>query len=190
MEQTFSFVKPDGVKRGLVGEIIKRFEKSGLKLVACKMVAPSEDLFLKHYNSNDPARLKLWGEKTLKSYVKAGKDGKKELGTDDPMELGKMVSGWLMKYVTSGPVVAMLWEGENAVQKVMDLTGPTMPVDAPPGTIRGDFSKDSAVFANAEKRGVLNLVHVSTSLEEANFEKSLWFTVSEVHEYERSNENS
>ena len=189
MEQTFSFVKPDGVKRGLVGEIIKRFEKAGLKLVACKMVAPSKEHFEKHYNSSDPKRLALWGEKTLKSYGKAGKDAMAELGTTDQMELGKMVSGWLMKYVTSGPIVAMLWEGENAVQKAMDLTGPTMPVDATPGTIRGDFSKDSAVFANAEKRGVLNLIHVSTSIDEANFEKSLWFTKEEIHEYKRTDEN-
>lgn len=183
MEQTFSFVKPDGVKRGLVGEIIKRFEKAGLKLVACKMIAPSKDLFSKHYNSKDPERLKLWGEKTLKSYEKAGVDPMKELGTTDKEVLGRMVSGWLMNYVTSTPIVAMIWEGENAVQKAMDLTGPTMPSDAPKGTIRGDFSKDSAVFANAEKRGVLNLIHVSTSLKEANFEKNLWFTPSEIHQY-------
>ncbi len=190
MEQTFSFVKPDGVKRGLVGEIIKRFENAGLKLVACKMIIPSKDLFAKHYNSSDPARIKLWGEKTLKSYEKAGVDAMKELGTTDTTELGKMVSGWLMNYVTSAPIVAMIWEGENAVQKGMDLTGPTMPADAPKGTIRGDFSKDSAVFANAQKRGVLNLIHVSTSIEEANFEKNLWFTPSEIYEYERSNETS
>lgn len=189
MEQTFSFVKPDGIKRGLVGEIIKRFEKAGLKLVACKMIKPSEEMFMKHYNSKDPARLKLWGEKTLKSYTKAGKDATQELGTTDETELGKMVSGWLMKYVTSGPVLAMIWEGETAVSKAMDLTGPTMPVDAPKGTIRGDFSKDSAVFANAQKRGVLNLIHVSTSIEEANFEKSLWFNPSEIHEYKRTGEN-
>ena len=185
MQQTLTFVKPDGVKKGLVGEIIKRFENAGLKLVASKMVSPSKDLFHKHYNSNDPARLKLWGEKTKKSYEKFGKNVKDDLGTDDDMELGKMISGWLMDYVTSGPIVLMVWEGENAVAKAMELAGPTMPTDAPKGTIRGDFSKDSAVIANAEKRGVKNLIHVSTSLEEANFEKSLWFSPSEIQGYQR-----
>lgn len=186
MQQTLSFVKPDGVKRGLIGEIVKRFEDAGLKLVACKMVSPEKVLFHKHYNSNDPDRLKLWGEKTMKSYQKSGKDVKEDLGTDDPIELGKMISGWLMDYVTSGPIVLMIWEGENAVQKGMELAGPTMPTDAPKGTIRGDFSKDSAVIANAEKRGVKNLIHTSTSIEEANFEKNLWFTPSEIQEYQRT----
>lgn len=185
MEQTLTFIKPDGVKKGLIGEIIKRFEDAGLKMIACKMVSPSKEQFHKHYNSNDPDRLKLWGEKTMKSYEKSGKSVKDDLGTDDPTELGKMISGWLMDYVASGPVVIILWEGENAVQKAMDLAGPTMPVDASPGTIRGDFSKDSAVVANAQKRGVKNLIHVSTSLAEANFEKNLWFTPSELHEYKR-----
>lgn len=189
MEQTLTFVKPDGVKLGLIGEIIKRFEKAGLKMVACKMVSPEKELFHKHYNSKDPDRLKLWGEKTMKSYEKVGKSVKDDLGTDDPTELGKMISGWLMDYVTSGPVIIILWEGENAVEKAMELAGPTMPTDAPAGTIRGDFSKDSAVIANAEKRGVKNLIHVSTSIEEANFEKSLWFKPDEIHDYKRSDEN-
>lgn len=189
MEQTVVLIKPDGIKRGLVGEIIKRFEQTGLKMTACKLVAPPKDLFEKHYNSTDPKRLRLWGEKTLKNYTEFGKDAKKDFGTDDPMELGKLVKGWLMDYVTSGPVLAMLWEGRHAVQNGMNLAGPTMPVNAPGGTIRGDFSTDSAAYANAEKRGVMNLVHVSTSTEEANFEKSLWFTKEEIQDYKSTLEN-
>lgn len=189
MEQTVVLIKPDGVKRGLIGEIIKRLEQTGLKLVAAKMVAPQEEQFLKHYNSQSPERLKLWGEKTLKTFTKFGKDAKKDLGTDDPRELGIMVNKWLMDYITSGPVLAMLWEGKHAVQNTMNIAGPTMPVDAPAGTIRGDFSTDSAAYANSEKRGVMNLVHVSTSIEEANFEKSLWFKPQEIHEYKRTDES-
>jgi len=188
METTVVLIKPDGVKRGLVGEIIKRLEQSGLKMTACKMVAPPKDLFEKHYNSSDPKRLMLWGEKTLKNYAEFGKNAKKDLGTNDPMTLGKMVNKWLMDYVTSGPVVAMLWEGKHAVQNAMNMAGPTMPVNAPAGTIRGDFSTDSAAYANSEKRGVMNLVHVSTSIEEANFEKSLWFKPSEIHDYKRTDD--
>lgn len=185
MEHTLTFVKPDGVRKGLVGEIISRFERAGLKMIACKMVSPEKNLFHKHYNSNDPDRLILWGEKTMKSYQKSGKNVKEDLGTDNPTELGKMIAGWLMDYVTSAPVVIILWEGENAVQKGMELAGPTMPTDAPKGTIRGDFSNDSAVIANAQKRGVRNLVHVSTSIPEANFEKNLWFKKEEIQEYKR-----
>lgn len=183
MEQTVVLIKPDGMKRGLIGEIIHRFERQGLKLVACKLVKPDKEHFEKHYNSSDTKRLKLWGEKTLKNYTEFGKDAKKDLGTDDTLELGKLVSKWLMDYVTSGPVLAMLWEGKHAVQNVINLAGPTMPVNAPAGTIRGDFSTDSAAYANSEKRGVMNLVHVSTSIEEANFEKSLWFGSSEIYAY-------
>lgn len=188
MEQTVVLVKPDGVKRGLVGEVTRRFERMGLKIVALKMVKPTENLLLKHYRSDDPATLKRWGEKTLKTYTQYGRNAKRDLGTDDPVELGKMVNKWLFDYVTSGPVVAMLLEGKHAVENVMMAAGPTMPVQSPAGTIRGDFSLDSAAYANDEKRGVMNIVHVSTSVEEANFEKTLWFTPEEIFEYKRVEE--
>lgn len=188
MEQTVVLIKPDGIKRGLIGEIVKRFEQTGLKLVATKLTSPSKEHFEQHYNSADPKRLQLWGEKTLKNYTEFGKNAKKDFGTDDPAELGKLVSKWLMDYVTSGPVLAMVWEGRHAVQNGMNIAGPTMPVNAPAGTIRGDFSTDSAAYANSEKRGVMNLVHVSTSVEEANFEKSHWFTPEEFYSYKRSDE--
>jgi nucleoside-diphosphate kinase len=186
MEQTFVMIKPDGVKRGLVGELIHRFERSGLKIVAMKMVEAKDEVLLKHYNANDPKTLQRWGEKTLKTYTQYGKDAKKDLGTDNPQELGKMVKGWLFDYVKSGPMVAIILEGRHAVDNVVTMTGPTMPVAAAPGTIRGDFSTDSAAYANDEKRGVMNLVHISASLEEANFEKGLWFTKEEIHNYKRA----
>jgi nucleoside-diphosphate kinase len=91
MEQTFVMIKPDGVKRGLAGELIHRFERAGLKIIAMKMVEGKDDLLLKHYNADDPKTLQRWGEKTLKTYSQYGKDAKKDLGTDDPQELGKMV---------------------------------------------------------------------------------------------------
>src|SRR3989338_5826830 len=188
MEQTIILIKPEGVKRGLIGEIIKRFERVGLKIIGMKMVAATGDLLAKHYRSNDPATLKRWGEKTLKTYTQYGKDAKKDLGTNDPMELGKMVNKWLFDYVTSGPIVAIILEGKHSVENTLSVSGPTMPVQSPAGTIRGDFSTDSAAYANDEKRGVQNLVHVSASLEEANLEKTLWFTPSEIHKYKRVEE--
>src|SRR3989344_7999838 len=188
MEQTVVLIKPDGVKRGLIGEILRRFERVGLKIVGVKMVAASDDLLVKHYQSNNPATLKRWGEKTLATYTHYGKNAKKELGTDDPMTLGKMVNKWLFDYIKSGPIVAVLLEGKHAVENAISIVGPTMPVHSPAGTIRGDLSTDSAAYANDEKRGVMNLVHVSASIEEANLEKTLWFTREEIHEYKRVEE--
>src|SRR3989344_4531783 len=183
MEQTVVLIKPDGVKRALVGEIIHRFERMGLKIVAMKMVKPSQEHLHKHYGTDKDSTIQRLGSKTLETYKKYGKDAKADLGTDDPKELGKMVVGWLLDYVSSGPVIAILLEGYHAVENVINAAGPTMPVQAPPGSIRGDFSTDSAAYANTEKRGVANLIHISGSEEEANFEKTLWFSPSEIHSY-------
>ena len=183
MEQTFVMVKPEGVKRGLVGEVIKRFENAGLKLIAVKMVSAPQELLEKHYKSTNEEYLKSLGGKTLATYEKYGLDAQKDFGTNDKLELGKLVMSWLLKYMKSGPVVPMIWEGRHAVENVISLVGPTMPVAAPGGTIRGDFATDSAAYANQERRGVMNICHASGSVEEANVEKSLWFDVSEVHQY-------
>lgn len=188
MEQTVAIVKPDGVKRGLTGEIIKRFEQSGLKVVAIKMVYPQDAILHKHYRSTDTEYLKSLGQKTTDTYKHYGMDIKAEFGTEDTLELGKLVMDWLLRYIKSGPVVALILEGRHAVDNARSIAGPTMPVMAPAGTIRGDFSTDSAAYANREKRGVMNLVHISGSKEEADFEKSLWFAPSEIHEYKRVEE--
>lgn len=188
MEQTLVLIKPDGIKRGIIGEILHRFERMGLKIVAMKMVYPTDDQLLKHYQSDKEATLKRWGEKTLSTYTKYGKNAKKDFGTDEPLELGKLVNKWLFDYVKSGPMLAMILEGRHAVENVVNLAGPTMPVNAPAGTIRGDFSTDSAAYANEEQRGVMNLVHISASVEEANFEKMIWFTPEEIHSYKRNDE--
>ena len=188
MEQTVVLIKPDGVKRGIVGEIVHRFERMGLKIVAMKMVSASTNMLLKHYQSDKEATLKRWGEKTISTYKKYGRDPIREFGTEDPLELGKLVNKWLFDYVQSGPMMAILLEGRHAVENVVNLAGPTMPVAAAAGTIRGDFSTDSAAYANDERRGVMNLVHISASVEEANFEKAVWFSPSEIFKYKRADE--
>lgn len=188
MERTLIIVKPDGVKRGLTGEILSRFERAGLKIVGVKMIKSPIDTLHKHYKSTDKEYLQSLGNKTLKTYEKYGMNAKKGLGTDDPLELGKMVMDWLLSYMTSAPVVAAVLEGRHAVDNVISLVGPTMPVSASGGTIRGDFSTDSAAYANVEKRGVMNLVHASGSIEEAQFEIALWFQPTELHSYKRVEE--
>lgn len=189
MEQTFVMIKPDGVKRGLTGEVIRRFERSGLKLVAIKMLTPEIAHLHKHYNTDKEDTILRLGGKTLATYEKYGRDAKADFGTNDPKDLGKMVVEWLIKYMKSGPVVAMVLEGRHAVDNVISLVGPTMPVSAPGGTIRGDFSTDSAAYANIERRGVMNIVHASGSVEEAKFEVALWFDPSEIHNYKRVEEH-
>ncbi len=187
MERTFVMVKPDGVQRALVGEIIRRFEKAGLKIVAMKMVRADKALVNKHYPS-DEKWLSVVGGKTLESYQKYGIDAKKQLGTSDPVAIGKMVKGWLVDFICSDPVVAMVLEGNHAVENVRKIVGSTLPLVALPGTIRGDYAVDSPDLANARKRPIRNLVHASGSLEEAKFEISLWFTSKEIYEYGRADE--
>jgi nucleoside-diphosphate kinase len=183
-ERTLVLVKPDGVMRGIVGDIISRFERAGLKLVGLRMVQINEDFASRHQPS-DKEWHKGIGNKTLESYKKYGGDAKKELGTDDPQAIGQMVANWNLEYLTSGPIVAMVWQGNHAIDNVRKMIGHTLPVFAAPGTIRGDFSKDSPALANAMKRGVRNVVHASGKPEEAKSEIELWFGPDEVHDYER-----
>lgn len=189
MEQTLVVIKPDGVKRGLIGEIISRFEKAGLKIVALKMIWVDKELVGKHYPESRTELLRGIGEKTLKTYAEYGKDPKVELGTDDPLEIGKIVNMWNMELLTSGPVVAMVVEGNHAVDNVRRIVGPTLPAFAPPGTIRGDYSIDSPVLANQKKRSVRNLIHASGNLQEAKYEIDLWFGNQDIHSYKRADED-
>ena len=187
MEQTVVLIKPDGVKRGLVGEMLTRFEKTGLKIVALKMVWVEADLVAQHYSDNEDF-LRAMGEKTLKTYLEYGKDPGEELGTDDPFKIGQMIRKWNIEFLTSGPVVAILFEGIHAVSNVRMIVGPTLPVFAPPGTIRGDYSIDSPILANQAGRAVKNLVHASGTPEEAEFERKLLFHEDEISSYKRADE--
>ncbi|MDA1334462.1 MAG: nucleoside-diphosphate kinase [bacterium] len=187
-EKTFIMVKPDGVRRGLTGEIIKRIEQRNLKIIALEMDSPSKDKFDGHY-PKDPKWIKRVGEKTLTTYAKYGFDAKRELGTDKTEEIGPMVREWLLDFMTSGPVVRMVVEGVHAVDMVRKIVGDTMPAKAEMGTIRGDFSADSAASANRDKRAVHNLVHASETPEEAEHEIGYWFEKGSVYTYKRTDEN-
>ncbi len=190
MEQTLVIVKPDGVVRGLTGEILSRFEKVGLKLVAAKMVTSKKELAEKHYPKD---RDELWtgiGQKTLENYENLGIDPVEMLGTADKKEIGHMVRVWLLDYITSGPVFAVVLEGPHAVEHVRKICGHTLPLLSAPGTIRGDFSYDSAYLANTGKRAIKNLIHASGTVEEAKYEIPLWFDKDEITTYERTDEKA
>lgn len=183
-ERTVVLVKPDGVKRGLVGRVLTRFEEAGLKIVGMKLVWVDRELAEKHYPESRTELLKGIGEKTLATYEKYGRDPEEDLGTKDALELGKMVNKWNIDFVTEGPVVALLLEGLHAIDNVRMVAGNTLPVFANPGTIRGDFSIDSPALANAEKRAVRNIIHASGNIEEAKYEEQLWFRNDEIQDYE------
>jgi nucleoside-diphosphate kinase len=187
-ERTVVLLKPDTVKRGIIGEITSRFEKVGLKIVAMKMVWVNQDLVAKHYPDNRDY-LTAVGNKTLKSYAEYGKDPGEELGTKDPYEIGVMVRKWNMDFLSSGPVVAVLLQGLHAVDNVRMMVGHTLPRFAEPGTIRGDYSMDSPILANLDKRPVKNMIHASGNVEEAQFESQLWFRDNEIHDYKRVDED-
>jgi nucleoside-diphosphate kinase len=187
-EKTVLLIKPDGVKRGLVGEIIGRLEKRGLKVIALQMVQASREQVDGHY-PKDKAWIKRLGEKSLNTYKEHGMDPKEELGTDDPAKIGEMVRSWLIDFLTSGPIVKMVVKGIRAVDMVRKIAGPTMPTAAEMGTIRGDFSVDDAAAANRRKRAVHNIVHASETPEEAEHEVKYWFAPEEIHDYKRAEED-
>lgn len=181
MERTLVLLKPDAVQRAIVGEIITRFEKAGLKLIATKMVRPDKELAHKHYPVDRREFIEGMGHKTLESYKEEGHDPMANFGTADPHEVGLQLHKWLVDFLVSGPVIAMVLEGPNAVELVRDIRGHTIPAKAKKGTISGDYSDDSAVKANMEKRSIKNLVHASSDKEEAEFEINLWFLPDELH---------
>ena len=187
-EKTLVLVKPDGVKRGLVGEVISRIEKRGLKFVGLEMFQASPQQVDGHY-PKDEKWIRRLGEKTLKNYQSYGFDAKKELGSEDPMEIGKLVRSWLINYMTSGPMVKIAVEGIHAISMVRKIVGSSMPSEAEMGTIRGDFSVDDATAANRDKRAIHNLVHASENEEEAEHELNFWFSAEDVFDYKRAEED-
>jgi len=183
-EKTFVLIKPDGVQKGLIGEIIKRFEQRDLKIVALEMFQPTSKQIDKHYPKDDTWVTRL-GEKSLSTYKKYGLDPESILGTDDAFKIGKMVRDWIVDYMSSAPLVRIVVQGLHAVDMVRKIAGSTLPFQADMGTIRGDFSNDSPALANSEKRAVMNLIHASETSEEAKHEIAHWFGDFKAHDYRR-----
>lgn len=184
MERTLVVLKPDSVQRGIVGDIITRFEKTGLKIIGLKMFVPTTDVLDRHYPADREEFVRGIGERTLESYREVGLDVKKQFGHEDALKVGHEVRKWLVDFMRSGPVVAMVLEGPHAIEVVRKIRGHTLPQKALPGTITGDYSFDSSYVANSANRPIRNLVHASGNAEEAVFEINLWFTESELFEYE------
>jgi nucleoside-diphosphate kinase len=187
-EKTLVLLKPDAVKRGITGEIIDRFEQTGLKIVGAKLIKAGRALAEQHYKKDDEWH-KMIGEFNIRDCEAIGVDIKDAFETDDPVEVGKKVNEWLFCLFDEGPVFAFIFEGPNAVKKVRSLVGSTYPDTAPPGTIRGDYGLDSAVISLHKKRAVFNLIHASGTPEEAEAEISIWFKPEEILSYRRADED-
>lgn len=180
-ERTFVILKPDTIQRGLVGEIIKRFERIGLKIVGMKMHMVNEEVLWQHYNKDD-----AW-------YIKKGAnivENKKKLGhaiDKEPIEYGKDIIRAMVHYMCASPVVSLVLEGNNAGAVVKRLVGGTEPATADTGTIRGDFAIDSYYLCDVDgSRGMRNLIHCTDPADgEGAYERevNLWFTKDEILNY-------
>lgn len=177
-ERTLVIIKPDGIQRTLIGEIIHRYERTGLKLAALKMTVPDEKTVEKHYMV-DPGWIRKVGEKSILSYEKKGL----EAPYKNPEDCGRAVLGRLKKYLTTGPVIVMVWQGNKAVGIIRKLTGGTEPLTSDVGTIRGDFTIDSYDMSDLDDRAIRNLIHASGSVEEAEKEIAIWFKENEIFKY-------
>jgi nucleoside-diphosphate kinase len=179
-ERTLVIIKPDGIQRSLIGEIIRRYERTGLKLLSLKMTIPTEEMAIQHYYEvGGDAWLEEVGRKARAAYEKKGM--KSPYATN--MDNGNAVMKANAKYLSSGPVIAMVWQGNSAVGLVRKITGGTEPLTSDVGTIRGDLTLDSYAMADLDQRSVRNLIHASGTVEEAEKEIKIWFKKEELHNY-------
>ena len=176
-QQTLLIVKPDGVQRSLVGEIVRRIERTGLKIVGLKMVIPNREGIIDFYHKDDAWFLKK-GQNIIDNKKANNLPIEKEA-----LEYGKEIIEDIVKFMTSGPVVVMAVQGNNSVSIVKKLVGSTEPSTSDVGTIRGDLTVDSYEHATVDKRAVRNLIHCSDSPEEAQRELKVWFKDSEILKY-------
>lgn len=179
-EKTLVIIKPDGVQRSLIGEIIKRYERTGLKLIALKMVQPDEEMATKHY-------YEVGGDEWIEEVGRKARAAYEKKGQESPYKTNKE-NGWAVlkanaKYLSSGPVIAMILQGAGAVELVRKITGATAPLLADVGTIRGDLTLDSYALADTDGRSVRNLIHASGTTAEAEQEIEIWFAKNEILKY-------
>lgn len=177
-EKSLILLKPDCIQRGLMGEIINRFERKGLKIVAMKMVWPTKELAAKHYYWSDEEKKKT-GERTISAYSERGIKLDKS-----PIELAEDVQRRLVSFLTAGPILALVIEGAHAIDSVRKLVGKGNPLQADVGTIRADYTIDSYPLADEVDRAARNLVHASDSVHESEREISVWFKKEELVDYD------
>lgn len=168
-EETLVLIKPDGTEKNIIGEVLARFEKVGLKIIGLKLIKATEKAADEHYKITEEWAASL-AKKTRDSFAKKGI----QLQETDH-QIASRVQKWLKQLLMSGLVVAMVVSGNCAIEIVRKIAGNTEPKQALPGTIRGDFSTDSYDLADKEQRAIKNIIHASSSTDEAQREISIWF---------------
>lgn len=187
IERTVIILKPDALKRALVGEIFEKFENVGLKLLAAKMVQPNKEVIKNHYPGSDEW-IKEMGEKTIASFNQSGLNVKEKMGTDDPKKLGEFVYGRLINYWQEGPIIVSVWEAPHAIGIARKLRGHTIPFLADPGTIHANYSFDSSPLSASLDRVVKTFIHASGTVDEAAREMKYWFGTTQFKSYRREND--
>ncbi len=182
-EKALVLIKPDGVQRALIGRVIERFETAGLKVIGIKMVQPTAKQTGEHY-AEDKGWLMSVGKKLKASNKEKGIPTK-----ETELQIGMRVRALLMKELSKSPVVAIVLEGNAANDVARKIAGATEPRKADPSTIRGSFSTDTYGAADAAKRPVRNIVHVSETAKAADREIRVWLTASELYKYKRCDED-
>jgi nucleoside-diphosphate kinase len=179
-ERTLVLLKPDAVQRALIGEIAGRFEKVGLKIVAMKLLLPTKKQAYKHYVKNK-AEIEALGLRSIEAKKKSG-----IIETKNPKVLGQEIVDRLVKFLSAGPVVAVILEGNQAIKITRKMVGSTEPLQSLPGTIRGDYTIDSYAMADGDERSVRNLAHASSSRKDSNYEIKVWFQSKEIIKYKNA----
>lgn len=176
-ERTLVIIKPDGVQRSLIGEIIHRLERTGLKLVAAKLILATKEQGYEHYKKGEP-----WlEEKGAKRIAQRQAEGK---SIDKPArEYGLDIVNANVHFITAGPVMPMIWEGNKAVGIIKKIVGGTEPLTSDVGTIRGDLTMDSYDISNLDERCVRNLIHCTDDPQESDREIAIWFKPEEILKY-------
>jgi len=174
-ERSLVLIKHDAVSRGLIGDIISRIEKTGLKVIGMKMLVPQKNIAMRHYKITED-----WAKSVFEKAKKVSEATKKEFKFKDPLAYGEMIHEMNVSYLSEGAVVALVCEGPHALEIIRKLVGHTEPRQALTGTIRGDYSYDSYTIADLQKRSIKNLIHASENSPEAQREISLWFNDNEL----------
>ncbi len=180
LERTLVLVKPDVLQRQLVGEILSRFERKGVKLIAMKMLNATKEQVGEHYEGKE-AYLIETGEKAKKGAIARGED----VSNWNSLEKGKQIRERNINYLTCGPIIAIIFEGFGVISQVRKILGSTSPADGDIGTIRDDYSLDTYALADSIDRSTMTMLHASDSVESAEREWKIWFRESEIcNDYE------
>ena len=174
-ERTLVLIKPDVLQRQLVGEILTRFERKGVKLTAMKMLNATREQVGEHY-IDDEGYLIETGEKARKGAIARGED----VTGWNSLEQGKKVRQRNINYLTCGPIIAIVFEGFGVISQVRKILGSASPADGDIGTIRDDYSLDTYALADSIDRSTMTMLHASDSVENAERELKIWFKESEI----------